>query len=93
MGCVWDTHRINLSGGDVLLDLGLLLRDFPLSHGVLGQQRLVVPGVSLDLLQADAILLVNDENFVEQVPALLRQMRLHSSGFWFGLVLVSVFSG
>jgi len=67
--------------GDVSLQQFLLLQEVALRMEQAGWQGLVVPGVLLHVLDADALLLVHHEDAVQQVTAvrgeLHRECRQH----------------
>ncbi len=68
-------HDVEVAAPDVGLHVGLALGDVGLGGLVARQQRARVPSVLLDLGHRDALLLVDDEDAVQQVGALRRELQ------------------
>lgn len=72
----WEADLVELPVRDVGLEGLLLLEQVELCVLIAGREALVVPVVALDVVDADALLLVNHEDAVQQVPALARQLQV-----------------
>ena len=69
-GCLVQPARLHAPGQLALLRVQRVLRRLEL-----GQQGLGVPGMGLHARQLDALLLVDHEDAVQQVPAVRRQLQ------------------